>query len=149
MVPSRFRPSLESAKARIRADHGAIRTILDRIESLARRPPDTASDALLYEVVGLQLVLDEHLAYEERELFPYVAEIEGEERALALREEHQQQRVVLEAMVNACREGDPSQGRLVEDTRWLVESLRCDMRHEEYEVTNLSEDGFVADQCTG
>jgi hypothetical protein len=143
-------PNLESIKTRIRADHAAIRTILDRIENLASGASRAEREvALVDEIWRLFLVFDEHLGYEERHLFPLVGEIEGEERTVALREEHRQQRIVLHAMVSACESPSSDGERLADNARWLVESLRADMRHEEVEVMSLSDDGFVPDQCTG
>jgi hemerythrin-like domain-containing protein len=146
------RPTLDQIKNSIRAEHAEIRDRLAALEVLANAEgPNAASysRALTDTVWNLFLAFDKHLGREEKDLFPYVEELEGAERLGRLREEHAQQRTVLLALVNDCDAKVKPQRDLADDVIWLVNSLRRDMTHEERELDALSDVGYVVDQCTG
>ena len=147
------RPALDHVKDCIHAEHAEIRDKLAALEALAvtEGPNDSASysRALTDAVWSLFLAFDKHLGREEVDLFPYVEELEGAERLTRLREEHAQQRTALLAVINDCDAKTKSRRDLVEDVRWLANSLRGDMTREERELDALSDVGYVVDQCTG
>jgi len=146
------RPTLDVVKNCIRAEHAEIRDRLAALEVLATAEGPNAesySRALTDTVWSLFLAFDKHLGHEEKDLFPYVEELEGKERLNRLREEHAQQRTVLLAMVNDCDAKTKPRRELVDNVIWLANSLRRDMIHEEREIDSLSDVGYVVDQCTG
>jgi len=103
----------------------------------------------------LFLLLDDHLGMEERDLLPYLLEARGLAVVEHLEQEHHEQRTVLLAMVNECDTGTASNANIIDDARWLIESLRRDMDREDLEFDTLapegflSKDGFVIAQCSG
>ena len=88
---------------------------------------------------------------EERDLAPLFerAGVWGKVQVQRLHEEHRQQRTTLLAMVDECDGKTKGESAIVDDARWLIESLRRDIDHEEREFDAVREDGFVVDQCTG
>ena len=66
-----------------------------------------------------------------------------------MQEEHQQQRATLRGMVDECDGKTKRPSAILHDVRWLVESFRRDMDHEEERFDAVRDDGFVVDQCTG
>jgi DUF438 domain-containing protein len=151
-MPTKAKAVLEDVKESIRADHSAIRSLLDAIERLTSVSVGcgdaSMARAFTDEVWKLRLTFDEHLAREERELFPYVEDLEGTCRVTQLMEDHRHQRTLLLAMVNAC-ETDEKGLSIAAELKSFTTTIRQDMHDEEREVENLSEVGFVADQSTG
>jgi hypothetical protein len=150
------RHTLNEVKARVLADHRQIRTLLEDVTrvaaSLSTEGDVSARESpLTGPIWRLFLGLDDHLAYEETELAPLLLESGawGKIRAQQLRDEHHAQRTVLLAMTHECDGKTKTPGELIDDARWLVQSLRADMAHEEAELNAIVDDGFVVDQSTG
>jgi hemerythrin-like domain-containing protein len=147
-------PPLMQVKARVRADHARIRVVLDDLERELGRN-DLLSKELTDAIWKLFLVLDDHLGMEERDLLPHLVAACGPTAIEHLQREHHEQRTVLLAMVNECDGGTTSNENIVDDAHWLIGSVRRDMDREDIEFdklapgTFLSDDGFVAEQCSG
>ena len=112
---------------------------------------DGASAAPLTEAIWkLFLVFDEHLATEEAELAPLLvsAEFSAISRwSACTRSTASSAPSCWPWWTNATAAGIG--GEIAEDVRWLVDSLRNDMSHEEKQFEVARDDGFVVDQCTG
>jgi hypothetical protein len=145
-----LKASLEDVKSRIFSDHRQIRGLLDEVATAAGTlgEADVAEGRLTGPIWRLFLVLDDHLAYEETELVPLLLESGawGKIRAQQLRDEHHAQRTVLIAMTGESGGETKDLGEVVDDARWLVQSLRADMAHEEAELNAIVVDDRTVDQ---
>jgi len=155
MTAERAEPTLSEAQAKVRTDHACIRGLLDELAALAREHGAETAEApaarLTQVVWKLLLIFEEHMAMEERDLAPLFQRLDvwGTVQVRRMQEEHQQQRATLRGMVDECDGKTKSPSAILHDVRWLVESFRRDMDHEEERFDAVRDDGFVVDQCTG
>ena len=123
-------------RARICADHGAIRGILEGVAALARRVEGDEHDllgALRLEGEALLRRLEDHLFWEDLHLAPALRQADawGEARAGQLDADHRQQREVLAHCLAAVQD-ERRPARVVARTLVdLTELLRDDMQEEE------------------
>lgn len=143
--------SLDDLKARVRSNHQRIRALLDEIVAVAGLAGDTLERRLTNPIWRLFALFCNHIDFEENELVPLLRSTGqwGTIRVEQLHEEHHSQRTVLLAMVDECDAKTKGAREIADDARWLVESLRKDMNHEDAELETIRDDGFVADQSTG
>jgi len=133
---SRPKADPQRVAARVRHEHVAIRALLDAVEgacSLASDGSSGSATRLRQTVWDLYLVFDEHLAMEEAHVAPFLRAFDarGEERAVAMVLEHnEQRRLILELVEDAEREAKPL-ADLVAAARSLVGAFRTDMETEE------------------
>ena len=136
-VSARTSADPERIFARVRREHGMIRTLLDAVTRACATGGTTAERAraarLRQAVWDLYLVFDEHLAMEEAHVAPILRAFDasGERRAVDMILEHnEQRRVMLELVENAERD-EKALAELVEEATSLVGAFRADMEIEE------------------
>ena len=128
-------PSNDGLAARVRRDHATIRALLDDVERACAVVLEGTADAqagLRRAVWELYLVFGEHLAMEEAQVAPLLRAFDahGEQRAVAMILEHnEQRRVILELVEDAERESRPGSA-IVADAQSLVGAFRVDMEIE-------------------
>ena len=145
-----------SALKGILAQHGQIRDLLDRSKALAAAAlagERIASETIASSIGDIRMILEVHLAFEEKLLLPLLEDDLplGPARADALLDEHRQQRHLLASMHAEAAAG-PSLLQLAEKldllTRWLLD----DMCEEERCLLNtdvIRDDIVVVDQSCG
>jgi hypothetical protein len=138
-------------RARIRADHGAIRVNLDGVAGLARRVEsgeESLVAALRLEGEELLRHLQDHLFWEDLHLAPALRQADawGEQRAAQLDADHRQQREVLTHCLAAVQD-ESRPPRIVARTLLdLAQLLRDDMEHEE---RSLLDERVLRDDVVG
>ena len=143
--------------ARIRAEHGAIRGILDGVVALARRVERGERGllgALRLEGEALLRRLEEHLVWEDRYLAPALRQADawGEERVAKLDADHRQQREVLAHCLAAVRDKRRPARVVARTLADLVQLLCDDMDAEERDLLDgrvLRDDVVGLDVETG
>ena len=127
----------EGIFARVRREHGMIRTFLDDVERACAIGGTTAvgvrAARLRQAVWVLYLLFDEHLAMEEVQVSPILRAFDGdgERRAVAMILEHNEQRRVLLELVENAERDERTLAQLVEEATSLVSAFRADMEIEE------------------
>ena len=122
--------------ARVRRDHATIRTLLDDVERACAGQDEgrvVALERVRRAVWDLYLVFEDHLAMEEAHVAPLLraSDAQGEERAVHMIVEHnEQRRVILELVEDAERDARQVSGVVV-DALALVAAFRTDMEMEE------------------
>jgi hemerythrin-like domain-containing protein len=130
--------------ARVRVEHGAIRTLLDDVERSASLALDGAATTLARlrrAVWQLYLLFDEHLAMEEAHVAPLLRASgpDGEARAVGMILEHnEQRRRILELVEDAERDEMPAMA-LIAEASSLVTTFRGDMEIEESSLASVFE----------
>ena len=119
--------------ARVRHDHAAIRSLLDDVYRACEAARERAVERLRNAVWELHLVFDEHVAMEEAHVAPILrAEgVRGEARAVDMVLEHNEQRRVIQELVEDAESDAKELGELVAEARTLVLALTNDMDVEE------------------
>lgn len=141
-IATRVRTPAE-VRARIRAEHIRIHSLLDDIERVATKV-ETSSDEdagrLRAWIRGLGDALHAHLALEEEILVPLVREADGfgEARADEMLREHAEQRATIESILGDL-DSTTSKSILGVGALELVKAIRDDIREEEetFLVTDL------------
>jgi iron-sulfur cluster repair protein YtfE (RIC family) len=112
----------------IKAELGVLRDAAQRVMAHDERGPIALREAL-WEVYTR---LVDHLAMEENNLLPLLEQIDswGPHRAENMLEDHRQQRVVLDAIIDECECGTKDDLELADDALWLVASLEKDIAAE-------------------
>ena len=137
------RPDLDTILGRVLSDHWRVRALLDEIDdvaaAMAGQRQARGANKLPEVVWRLFVLFDDHLALEERELTPFLVEqgIWKAGRVEDLRREHKAQRTMLLALLGECDAKAKSDGELANDARWLIESLRKDVTHEDAEFESV------------
>jgi len=125
--------------ARVRRDHATIRTLLDDIDracAIVNEGRAGGDERVRTAVWDLYQVFNDHLAMEEAHVAPILRAFDarGEERAVAMILEHnEQRRVILELVEDA--EGEAKHlDALVADALALVAAFRLDMEIEDQAI---------------
>jgi hemerythrin-like domain-containing protein len=123
-------------RARILADHVAIRGMLLSLESVANRVRDgerSLAAALRLEGEALLHHLQEHMSWEDLHLAPALrrADAWGEERAAKLDSDHREQRQVLAHCLAGVEDESRPESVVARTLIDLVEMLREDIEDEE------------------
>jgi len=146
----------DHARRAVFAQHRELRNLLGRasataaaaLEGRARSP-----DAVASAIGDIRTTFDVHLTFEERVLVPLL-ETDlplGPDRARLLREEHAQQRALLESLHREAVAA-PNLPTLSVKLAQLVDWLLRDMVHEEQELLTpevIRDDQITIDQNTG
>ena len=122
--------------ARVRRDHATIRTLLDDVEracAIVSEGQASSHERVRRAVWDLYLVFDEHLAMEEAHIAPLLRAFDarGEQRAVAMILEHNEQRRVIIELVEDAERDAKRVLELVADALALVLAFRTDMEIEE------------------
>jgi hemerythrin-like domain-containing protein len=123
-------------RARIQADHAALRVLLEEVAELARRVEAGRGEAvapLRERGLALHDRLAAHLDVEDRILLPWLRTA-GEEPAERLATEHTEQRLLLEYILGRLRDAKRPSLVLGRELRGFVELLLDDMADEERRV---------------
>ena len=128
--------SFTEVRARVSAEHSLIKRDLASLAIAAKRVDDGEPGAALLLREALWTVytrLVDHLMMEENHLVPLLERIDswGPYRVENMLEEHRQQRVVLDAIIDECECGTKDDEELADDAKWLVASLAKDIAAEE------------------
>jgi iron-sulfur cluster repair protein YtfE (RIC family) len=146
----------DHARRAVLAQHRELRSLLGRAAATAEASLDGASrspDAVASAIADIRTTFDVHLTFEEKVLIPLL-EMDlpvGPERAQHLREEHAQQRAVLEALHREAR-SSPNLPTLSVKLAQLVEWLLRDMSEEEQNLLIpevVRDDQIAIDQTCG
>jgi hypothetical protein len=140
------KPALRDIETRIAADHRRIHVLLDELDRTAEfasraDAPQDADRELAGPLWELFLAVDDHLAFEERDLVPLLIDAGGWGKVQVehLHAEHRSQRTALMALVNECDQRIKPGPEVADDAAWLVWSLRKDIAHEEADLRALHE----------
>jgi hypothetical protein len=146
----------ETALRCIRAQHGQIRALLTRAQSVARaalegRPGEP--DAVASTIGDIRTTMEVHLGFEERVLLPlFECDLPlGPERGARLRDEHRRQRELLGALHREAQ-GNPALPTLSVKLEFLIDWLTTDMAEEEEQVLVddvVRDDQIAIDQSCG
>jgi iron-sulfur cluster repair protein YtfE (RIC family) len=131
-------------RRRISAEHTVIMAELARLADAANRvvERDPRGPIALREALwDVYTRLVDHLAMEENHLVPLLEKIDswGPYRVTNLLEEHRQQRVVLDAIIDECECGTKDDLELADDAQWLVDSISKDILLEENGLDAIEE----------
>jgi hypothetical protein len=146
----------EAAGRAVRAQHEEIRGLLYRAQATAEaaldgRPP--RPDAVASAIGDIRATMEVHLAFEEKVLAPFFERDVplGPERARRMRQEHRDQRVMLERLHHEAMTA-PLLPTLSAKLAFLVSWLLADMEEEERARLTpdaLRDDQIVVDQSDG
>jgi hypothetical protein len=146
----------DHARRAVLAQHGALRSLLHRAAATAEASLDgrpLAPDAVASSIGDIRTTFDVHLTFEEKVLIPLL-EMDlplGPERAQRVREEHAQQRTMLEALHREAL-ASPSLPTLSIKLAHLVDWLLHDMTEEEQSLLTpdvIRDDQIAIDQTCG
>jgi len=123
--------------ARVRREHGMLRTLLDDVEracTLASKASGASNTTRLRQAVwDLYLLFDEHLAMEEAHVAPILRAFDarGEQRAVDMILDHNEQRRVILELVEDAERDEKAVTELVTEAISLVRAFRADIEVEE------------------
>ena len=146
----------DHARRAVLAQHGAIRNLLSRAAATAEASLEGAApsaDAVASSIGDIRTTFDVHLTFEEKVLVPLL-ELDlplGPERAHRLREEHAQQRTMMEALHREALTS-PNLPTLSVKLARLVDWLLRDMVEEEQHLLTpdvIRDDQIAIDQTCG
>lgn len=134
--PARTSMDPQRTFARVRREHGIIRTLLDDVERACSLAPNGTSEAttrLRQAVWDLYLVFDEHLAMEEAHVAPILRafDAKGEQRAVDMILEHNEQRRMILELVEEAERDAKGRTELVAAAISVVRAFRTDIEIEE------------------
>jgi hemerythrin-like domain-containing protein len=148
-------PDARSIAARVKREHGVLRTLLDELERaclFAVRRREGGLARFRRAVWDLYIAFEEHLAMEEKYVAPILRGIDawGETRALNMILEHnEQRRVMLELVEDTEVDAKDVDALVAEATAFLVAFGR-DMALEDQSLASLLADEiFVKNQEVG
>jgi iron-sulfur cluster repair protein YtfE (RIC family) len=123
-------------RGRISAEHAIIKAELTNLAQAASRvfERDPGGPLALREALWTVYTrLVDHLAMEENHLLPLLEKVDswGPYRVENLLEDHRQQRIVLDAIIDECECGTKDDVELADDAKWLVDSISKDIVLEE------------------
>ncbi len=127
----------EAIHDRVRADHAAIRETLGELESTleqARRGDAVSLRRVRERGLHLNEQLARHLDLEDRHLVPWVRETLGEDEAVAIEEEHREQRLLFEYVLGRLEHASRPSRLVIQELRTFLALLREDMEGEERAV---------------
>jgi iron-sulfur cluster repair protein YtfE (RIC family) len=127
--------SFEEVRTRISAEHAVLRAELGILSDAAHRViahEELAAREMREALWTVYLRVVDHLATEERRLLPLLEGIDGwgPFHASTLLEEHRQQRIVLNAVMDESEFGTTGDLELADDAAWLVGSISKDIAAE-------------------
>jgi len=145
-----------TARGAILAQHERIRVLLERARETAEaaldgQPP--SSDAVASSIGDIHMIMEVHLAFEEKSLLPILRDDLplGPQRADRLLDEHRRQRETLATLHReAC--SFPDFPLLAAKLAFLTEWLLADMNEEERSLLVpdvIRDDVVIVDQSTG
>ena len=134
--------TFEKVRSLISAEHAVIKAELATLSEASARvlAGDTSAVLGMREALWTVYIrLVDHLAMEENHLLPLLETIDswGHYRVENLLEDHRQQRIVLDAIMDECECGTKDDEELADDARWLVDSLLRDIEAEEQALNRM------------
>jgi hemerythrin-like domain-containing protein len=132
----------DEVRERIRADHGELRTLLRVVEDLARQAAGGETNAvadLRQQGLRLNERFGAHLDLEDMHLVPLLREGRGDDDAERLANEHREQRLLMDFLLERLRDTRRPAVLLVRELQTLVELLRDDMGQEEKELVDADD----------
>lgn len=146
MTEERMMPS--EVRRKVLEQHREIESILKELETGVKRLREGNEDRAKVKraAYALRGILELHMAFEEREMFPAIEQADGfgPERVHHLEDDHNQQRANLDRIVDEIREANDDED-LARRVEKLAGMLREDIEHEEkdYVTEELLRDSIM------
>ncbi len=132
----------DEVRERIRAEHEELRTLLRSVQDLTGRAAGGQKDAvedLRQQGLRLNERFAAHLDLEDVHLVPLLREGRGNDAAERLANEHREQRLLMDFLLERLRDTRRPAVLLVRELETLVELLRDDMGNEEKELVDADD----------